>query len=136
MIRRPPRSTLSSSSAASDVYKRQVLLLLLRILMSAWEQVGLLVGCTKLDHSCDPSCRVERVTGSDAPTVRVYTTRQLEPGSLLTVDYLELCGVRTHGLHVTERRAQLKLRWGFECQCTRCCAEHLEAETESTCTRN
>eukprot|EP00658_Telonema_sp_P-2_P072777 TRINITY_DN6186_c0_g1_i13.p1 TRINITY_DN6186_c0_g1~~TRINITY_DN6186_c0_g1_i13.p1 ORF type:complete len:107 (+),score=19.66 TRINITY_DN6186_c0_g1_i13:127-447(+) len=25
MIRRPPRSTLSSSSAASDVYKRQVL---------------------------------------------------------------------------------------------------------------
>src|SRR5674536_207879 len=27
MIRRPPRSTLSSSSAASDVYKRQVYLL-------------------------------------------------------------------------------------------------------------
>ena len=26
MIRRPPRSTLSSSSAASDVYKRQVIL--------------------------------------------------------------------------------------------------------------
>ncbi|GAB5825178.1 hypothetical protein JMUB7537_28340 [Staphylococcus aureus] len=24
MIRRPPRSTLSSSSAASDVYKRQI----------------------------------------------------------------------------------------------------------------
>src|SRR5665648_658004 len=30
MIRRPPRSTLSSSSAASDVYKRQLLGLLLR----------------------------------------------------------------------------------------------------------
>ena len=30
MIRRPPRSTLSSSSAASDVYKRQLPLLLLR----------------------------------------------------------------------------------------------------------
>src|SRR5664279_2640345 len=29
MIRRPPRSTLSSSSAASDVYKRQELVLLL-----------------------------------------------------------------------------------------------------------
>src|SRR5665648_1304853 len=27
MIRRPPRSTLSSSSAASDVYKRQILLI-------------------------------------------------------------------------------------------------------------
>eukprot|EP00658_Telonema_sp_P-2_P037281 TRINITY_DN26824_c0_g1_i2.p1 TRINITY_DN26824_c0_g1~~TRINITY_DN26824_c0_g1_i2.p1 ORF type:complete len:176 (+),score=46.29 TRINITY_DN26824_c0_g1_i2:87-614(+) len=31
MIRRPPRSTLSSSSAASDVYKRQVLLALLAL---------------------------------------------------------------------------------------------------------
>ena len=30
MIRRPPRSTLSSSSAASDVYKRQVVLYLLK----------------------------------------------------------------------------------------------------------
>src|SRR5664280_3765752 len=29
MIRRPPRSTLSSSSAASDVYKRQILQLVL-----------------------------------------------------------------------------------------------------------
>src|SRR5665648_46627 len=29
MIRRPPRSTLSSSSAASDVYKRQLLFLFL-----------------------------------------------------------------------------------------------------------
>eukprot|EP00658_Telonema_sp_P-2_P031132 TRINITY_DN23366_c0_g1_i6.p2 TRINITY_DN23366_c0_g1~~TRINITY_DN23366_c0_g1_i6.p2 ORF type:complete len:102 (-),score=46.13 TRINITY_DN23366_c0_g1_i6:324-629(-) len=29
MIRRPPRSTLSSSSAASDVYKRQALVQLL-----------------------------------------------------------------------------------------------------------
>src|SRR5665648_11637 len=29
MIRRPPRSTLSSSSAASDVYKRQLLYILL-----------------------------------------------------------------------------------------------------------
>src|SRR5665648_1304855 len=29
MIRRPPRSTLSSSSAASDVYKRQVLTVML-----------------------------------------------------------------------------------------------------------
>eukprot|EP00828_Plagiopyla_frontata_P045119 TRINITY_DN7616_c0_g1_i8.p3 TRINITY_DN7616_c0_g1~~TRINITY_DN7616_c0_g1_i8.p3 ORF type:complete len:109 (+),score=27.88 TRINITY_DN7616_c0_g1_i8:100-426(+) len=32
MIRRPPRSTLSSSSAASDVYKRQV------STQSTWEQ--------------------------------------------------------------------------------------------------
>src|SRR5665648_1248735 len=32
MIRRPPRSTLSSSSAASDVYKRQHLLHIFRTL--------------------------------------------------------------------------------------------------------
>src|SRR5665648_1029702 len=32
MIRRPPRSTLSSSSAASDVYKRQGLYLLMLII--------------------------------------------------------------------------------------------------------
>src|SRR5674536_400405 len=31
MIRRPPRSTLSSSSAASDVYKRQLIPLFMRI---------------------------------------------------------------------------------------------------------
>src|SRR5664280_2939307 len=33
MIRRPPRSTLSSSSAASDVYKRQMVIDKVRILM-------------------------------------------------------------------------------------------------------
>eukprot|EP00656_Telonema_subtile_P005843 TRINITY_DN12674_c0_g1_i1.p1 TRINITY_DN12674_c0_g1~~TRINITY_DN12674_c0_g1_i1.p1 ORF type:complete len:504 (+),score=92.17 TRINITY_DN12674_c0_g1_i1:71-1582(+) len=37
MIRRPPRSTLSSSSAASDVYKRQALTMLGR-LASLWRQ--------------------------------------------------------------------------------------------------
>eukprot|EP00658_Telonema_sp_P-2_P063454 TRINITY_DN5218_c0_g1_i1.p1 TRINITY_DN5218_c0_g1~~TRINITY_DN5218_c0_g1_i1.p1 ORF type:complete len:122 (-),score=34.39 TRINITY_DN5218_c0_g1_i1:59-424(-) len=37
MIRRPPRSTLSSSSAASDVYKRQVFTLLLLEATARWE---------------------------------------------------------------------------------------------------
>src|SRR5665648_702846 len=36
MIRRPPRSTLSSSSAASDVYKRQGLCLALAVRPSWW----------------------------------------------------------------------------------------------------
>src|SRR5665648_763977 len=35
MIRRPPRSTLSSSSAASDVYKRQEFLCLLPLTIPA-----------------------------------------------------------------------------------------------------
>src|SRR5674536_271103 len=38
MIRRPPRSTLSSSSAASDVYKRQVGVLVELALIAARDQ--------------------------------------------------------------------------------------------------
>ena len=37
MIRRPPRSTLSSSSASSDVYKRQVLEPLLLVIDTAFQ---------------------------------------------------------------------------------------------------
>src|SRR5664279_6413214 len=36
MIRRPPRSTLSSSSAASDVYKRQVNSMTNKIYVADW----------------------------------------------------------------------------------------------------
>eukprot|EP00656_Telonema_subtile_P029240 TRINITY_DN32400_c0_g1_i2.p1 TRINITY_DN32400_c0_g1~~TRINITY_DN32400_c0_g1_i2.p1 ORF type:complete len:146 (-),score=45.15 TRINITY_DN32400_c0_g1_i2:182-619(-) len=41
MIPRPPRSTLSSSSAASDVYKRQVLVLLgePQSALGSWDQI-------------------------------------------------------------------------------------------------
>eukprot|EP00656_Telonema_subtile_P002775 TRINITY_DN11269_c0_g1_i4.p1 TRINITY_DN11269_c0_g1~~TRINITY_DN11269_c0_g1_i4.p1 ORF type:complete len:160 (-),score=38.24 TRINITY_DN11269_c0_g1_i4:162-641(-) len=63
MIRRPPRSTLSSSSAASDVYKRQIKL---GVLVGHWdiqnigcqpemagpqfyEQMAKLEGCNQLD---------------------------------------------------------------------------------------
>src|SRR5665648_1254385 len=41
MIRRPPRSTLSSSSAASDVYKRQTLS---RLRLDSTDLVGLDLG--------------------------------------------------------------------------------------------
>src|SRR5674536_57514 len=44
MIRRPPRSTLSSSSAASDVYKRQVI----EWVMAGYSPIAL-VGQTKAD---------------------------------------------------------------------------------------
>src|SRR5664279_3730839 len=45
MIRRPPRSTLSSSSAASDVYKRQILVRLFHPMMphlaeECWAALG------------------------------------------------------------------------------------------------
>eukprot|EP00658_Telonema_sp_P-2_P012876 TRINITY_DN148_c0_g1_i3.p2 TRINITY_DN148_c0_g1~~TRINITY_DN148_c0_g1_i3.p2 ORF type:complete len:304 (-),score=93.87 TRINITY_DN148_c0_g1_i3:294-1205(-) len=44
MIRRPPRSTLSSSSAASDVYKRQPL---------GWQCLGVFSKSECADYSCD-----------------------------------------------------------------------------------
>src|SRR5450756_329714 len=48
MIRRPPRSTQSRSSAASDVYKRQVLL---RHGESTWNQENRFTGWTDVDLS-------------------------------------------------------------------------------------
>src|SRR5665648_1294454 len=44
MIRRPPRSTLSSSSAASDVYKRQLTAILLILLLTSLNISGLKSG--------------------------------------------------------------------------------------------
>src|SRR5678809_340566 len=58
MIRRPPRSTLDRSSAASDVYKRQWLL---RQCMDEWKQQGvcwtledLISGCASLPAPAVP----------------------------------------------------------------------------------
>eukprot|EP00826_Nyctotherus_ovalis_P055114 TRINITY_DN729_c0_g1_i11.p1 TRINITY_DN729_c0_g1~~TRINITY_DN729_c0_g1_i11.p1 ORF type:complete len:132 (-),score=56.15 TRINITY_DN729_c0_g1_i11:106-477(-) len=47
MIRRPPRSTQSRSSAASDVYKRQVC-----------ERVQSVKGCKKLNELVEEHCAV------------------------------------------------------------------------------
>src|SRR5665648_1161514 len=43
MIRRPPRSTLSSSSAASDVYKRQLQQSLTQLITSIVTIIGVVV---------------------------------------------------------------------------------------------
>src|SRR5665648_513407 len=51
MIRRPPRSTLSSSSAASDVYKRQPIYTDIRMVEA---------GITKHGHKCPITCVLER----------------------------------------------------------------------------
>ena len=48
MIRRPPRSTPSNPSAASDVYKRQPLA---RILQEQKEEARLLPGLTRTDEA-------------------------------------------------------------------------------------
>jgi len=96
-----------------------MLLLLLRYLTCSWPQVGLMRVGSKCDHSCTPTGKVERTQEA----AQVISTRDLDPGELLTIDYLALCGVDSAGLHVTERRAQLKLRWAFVCQCNKCCEE-------------
>ena len=47
MIRRPPRSTLSSSSAASDVYKRQVGVLVEYCSVTGISDAGIYIGQSK-----------------------------------------------------------------------------------------
>src|SRR5665648_296679 len=47
MIRRPPRSTLSSSSAASDVYKRQLVTLIDVMLLGHWLEMRSVMGASR-----------------------------------------------------------------------------------------
>src|SRR5665648_470790 len=62
MIRRPPRSTLSSSSAASDVYKRQSDHLHLPLLKLAEGFFPYQVSCALLHKICD---YIIRLTGRE-----------------------------------------------------------------------
>src|SRR5665648_146356 len=70
MIRRPPRSTLSSSSAASDVYKRQMqdydieLESTDKMLLDALERIKSVDDSLSLRRSCR-----EGVCGSDAMNI-------------------------------------------------------------------
>src|SRR5664279_1825947 len=68
MIRRPPRSTLSSSSAASDVYKRQVILdanTLGNVDLSIFNRFGNF----KIYQTTQASQRAERIAGSEIAIV-------------------------------------------------------------------
>src|SRR5664280_3657616 len=50
MIRRPPRSTLSSSSAASDVYKRQLINMENKPIWSKKIRTDIKAGCGSFDN--------------------------------------------------------------------------------------
>eukprot|EP00658_Telonema_sp_P-2_P080217 TRINITY_DN793_c0_g1_i4.p1 TRINITY_DN793_c0_g1~~TRINITY_DN793_c0_g1_i4.p1 ORF type:complete len:158 (-),score=45.22 TRINITY_DN793_c0_g1_i4:55-528(-) len=83
MIRRPPRSTLSSSSAASDVYKRQLISYTQDVVGHVLEQRGVVVPlCSStllhalLDVAGEPvKALVESLSGGGAATLE-------EPGAL------------------------------------------------------
>src|SRR5674536_384874 len=70
MIRRPPRSTLSSSSAASDVYKRQ-----------------------SIDHTAarSPKLLYWARTGSPAADPDLSLIHISEPTRLLSISYAVFC---------------------------------------------
>src|SRR5665648_773416 len=80
MIRRPPRSTLSSSSAASDVYKRQVV-------PGAVEQNHLAGGRQMFDIPLEVPLRLLAVArsgqGGDAHDARVQVFREALDGATL-----------------------------------------------------
>src|SRR5664279_5567039 len=79
MIRRPPRSTLSSSSAASDVYKRQVTALLYVF------PEGRNVWCIGQDGSCthnSDGAISGRFHGMSLPSKRIqFPTYRMPPGA-------------------------------------------------------
>src|SRR5664279_4977050 len=92
MIRRPPRSTLSSSSAASDVYKRQVVVSAHRpVLQQSEPHVGpvvlstlLLKECLQSDVAAMQRVRVCRPALPDAGVA--VCGSDITPPGLLVVD--------------------------------------------------
>eukprot|EP00658_Telonema_sp_P-2_P082011 TRINITY_DN8560_c0_g1_i3.p1 TRINITY_DN8560_c0_g1~~TRINITY_DN8560_c0_g1_i3.p1 ORF type:complete len:109 (+),score=12.68 TRINITY_DN8560_c0_g1_i3:143-469(+) len=52
MIRRPPRSTLSSSSAASDVYKRQEYNIVSRYAHASYSSSSWFLSSSEYTHAC------------------------------------------------------------------------------------
>eukprot|EP00658_Telonema_sp_P-2_P024180 TRINITY_DN19709_c0_g1_i2.p1 TRINITY_DN19709_c0_g1~~TRINITY_DN19709_c0_g1_i2.p1 ORF type:complete len:108 (-),score=26.39 TRINITY_DN19709_c0_g1_i2:42-365(-) len=88
MIRRPPRSTLSSSSAASDVYKRQ------RLERGAdWHAAHLASPihphCLSCDRVTHPDCPAHL---PDALTILHLSLIHIsEPTRLLSISYAVFC---------------------------------------------
>src|SRR5674536_317077 len=73
MIRRPPRSTLSSSSAASDVYKRQAIGWLKR---RGWAVIETVNGNSLLSPRPEDELTEERLL-QDVKVMKRFTLRDL-----------------------------------------------------------
>src|SRR5665648_805884 len=97
MIRRPPRSTLSSSSAASDVYKRQMFVRVRR-----WTASNVDHPLTSVGHWVARWVSA-RMGGESVPSVRV---RQRARGPMYTALYRDPSGrQRSAGTFTSERAA-------------------------------
>ena len=78
MIRRPPRSTQSRSSAASDVYKRQA---------AVPQQRDVTVGLTQVVHPRgDPGAEIGDLAGVGLSLIHIS-----EPTRLLSISYAVFC---------------------------------------------
>eukprot|EP00658_Telonema_sp_P-2_P017981 TRINITY_DN17029_c0_g1_i1.p1 TRINITY_DN17029_c0_g1~~TRINITY_DN17029_c0_g1_i1.p1 ORF type:complete len:117 (-),score=31.94 TRINITY_DN17029_c0_g1_i1:66-416(-) len=102
MIRRPPRSTLSSSSAASDVYKRQGLTSIDLTPLSNVVEIagGFLMRCTGLTTiDMQPLTQLATLHFGSVITKHMPTTKLLllslihisEPTRLLSISYAVFC---------------------------------------------
>ena len=86
-------------------------------------QAGLLVFGSKLNHSCVPNAVVELDAGGGGRpvSVRVTALQGISKGDAITVSYLQWHAEGTgEGWGRMDRQKQLRGRWGFECQCSKC----------------
>lgn len=84
--------------------------------------VGLYPRFAILNHACDPNCAVRWARGGH---LLVVVTRDVPMDAELTIGYCALDEPRD------VRRAELRERYGFECDCARCAAEQAQPRSES-----
>lgn len=72
-------------------------------------------------HSCNPNCHITPVLESEHSKrvmFRIVALRDIEPGEEITIFRHESCVMSSYAV----RRAHLKKRYGFDCECLLCLA--------------
>jgi hypothetical protein len=78
---------------------------------------------SKLNHSCSPNCEVVSKCFKET-SVDLVATKEIPRGGELNISYLNLGrGAGARMGRKINRRAELRERYLFECQCARCEAE-------------
>jgi hypothetical protein len=78
-------------------------------------QVGVWIGVSLINHSCEPSCWVQFASRDGRLSLR--TLRPVGRGEELTISYV------TQPMPVFARRARLRSTYRFHCRCARCSRE-------------